>query len=42
MFGMHETSDATGRLVIEADTINSHFRYNSRTMANDIAIIGEY
>lgn len=38
-FGMHKTSVSTGRVVIAASGITSHSRYNSRTMANDIAII---
>lgn len=41
VFGMHKTSVTTGRMIVDASNIIVHNRYNSRTMANDIAIIGK-
>ena len=42
VFGMHVTTTAGSRLVVQASSITKHNRYNSNTMSNDIAIIGRY
>ncbi|XP_053382489.1 transmembrane protease serine 9-like [Mercenaria mercenaria] len=39
VFGMHKTTEPGSRQIFQASDIISHRRYNSRTMANDIAII---
>jgi len=40
VFGMHKTSVSSDRFIAAASDIIVHNRYSTRTMANDIAIIG--
>lgn len=42
VFGMHSTSSAGTRMIVQSVSITRHASYNDNTMTSDIAIIGKY